>query len=392
MFKRIARSVYQVRGREFYYVQYIDPWTKKPATRSTKKREKKAAERWADEYLMNLQRERPASQKVSWKKLCEDYCEDKAGQRSKSLKKTRTAIDAVEQILKPKDVRDLTTSDVRQFKKALLADDPGRSSYTIAGYLASMRTILRWAKRHDYIDAVPHFEMPSLTEPSSRAPTDEEFRKLRAAVPKVVGKRAAAKWESDLEGLWWSGLRLSEAGVLQWNETNFAKMWVDIDREHPLFFISAQFDKKGRRRGFAMSPEFADHLRKTPASERTGFVFNFVPWGECPTGRRANDDRICRTLMMVGETAKVVVARRKPRKLKDDTYTSGVKYASAHDCRRAFCVRWASRVLPPVLMEMARHDSMQTTMRYYVGRNAELAAKEAWEAYRKHLDDEQRAG
>jgi integrase len=56
------------------------------------------------------------------------------------------------------------------------------------------------------------------------------------------------------------------------------------------------------------------------------------------------------------------------------------KHATAHDLRRAFGFRWALRVLPPVLMELMRHESIQTTMQFYVGRNAAIAAREAWRA------------
>jgi hypothetical protein len=38
-------------------------------------------------------------------------------------------------------------------------------------------------------------------------------------------------------------------------------------------------------------------------------------------------------------------------------------------------------VMPQVLMVLMRHESIQTTMRYYVGRNAEATADAAWAAY-----------
>ena len=56
-----------------------------------------------------------------------------------------------------------------------------------------------------------------------------------------------------------------------------------------------------------------------------------------------------------------------------------VKYASAHDLRRSFGFRWAMRVMPPVLMQMMRHESIQTTQQFYVGRNAEMAAEAIWD-------------
>jgi hypothetical protein len=58
-----------------------------------------------------------------------------------------------------------------------------------------------------------------------------------------------------------------------------------------------------------------------------------------------------------------------------------VKFASAHDLRRSFGERWARRVLPVVLQELMRHDSIETTMTYYVGQNAERTEDAVWEAF-----------
>ncbi len=58
-----------------------------------------------------------------------------------------------------------------------------------------------------------------------------------------------------------------------------------------------------------------------------------------------------------------------------------VKYASAHDFRRSFCFRWALRVVPLVLKELARHESVATTEKYYIGQNSEAMADAAWKAW-----------
>jgi len=50
------------------------------------------------------------------------------------------------------------------------------------------------------------------------------------------------------------------------------------------------------------------------------------------------------------------------------------KTASAHDLRRSFGERWASRMMPADLMAVMRHESIETTMQYYVGKNAERTA------------------
>jgi hypothetical protein len=58
-----------------------------------------------------------------------------------------------------------------------------------------------------------------------------------------------------------------------------------------------------------------------------------------------------------------------------------VKFASAHDLRRAFGARWAARVMPAQLMELMRHESIETTLRSYVGTDAQAKADAAWAAF-----------
>ena len=40
--------------------------------------------------------------------------------------------------------------------------------------------------------------------------------------------------------------------------------------------------------------------------------------------------------------------------------------------------------MPAILKDMMRHSHIQTTMKYYVGREAEETAAILWEAYRSH--------
>ena len=63
-----------------------------------------------------------------------------------------------------------------------------------------------------------------------------------------------------------------------------------------------------------------------------------------------------------------------------DPRTGKVKHASAHDLRRSFGERWAGRVMPQDLKELMRHESIDTTLKYYVGRNAQTIAARLWAA------------
>jgi hypothetical protein len=90
-------------------------------------------------------------------------------------------------------------------------------------------------------------------------------------------------------------------------------------------------------------------------------------------------------LSAIGKKAGVKVRTKIKSKIDPETGERGpvevVKYASAHDLRRSFGERWAERVLPKVLMELMRHESIGTTMRFYVGQNAQRTADAAWAAY-----------
>lgn len=85
----------------------------------------------------------------------------------------------------------------------------------------------------------------------------------------------------------------------------------------------------------------------------------------------------------IAKLAGVIVGERE--KFDEDGKAYTVKeYASAHDLRRAFGVRWARRVMPTVLRELMRHTTVETTMRYYVGQDAEATADELWQAIERN--------
>ena len=75
-------------------------------------------------------------------------------------------------------------------------------------------------------------------------------------------------------------------------------------------------------------------------------------------------------------------------KVDTNSKTGKVKYASVQDLRRSFGERWAARIMPPDLMILMRHENIETTMRYYVGRNAQNTAKTLWEAHQRAREQE----
>lgn len=105
--------------------------------------------------------------------------------------------------------------------------------------------------------------------------------------------------------------------------------------------ISAAMEQGNQVRLLAIDPEFAEHLRSVQIEGRTERVF--VPLGGGGTPRH------------FGERGRT-------------------RFACAHDLRRSFGERWSTRVMPQVLRELMRHESIDTTMRCYVGRIAQNSA------------------
>ena len=88
-----------------------------------------------------------------------------------------------------------------------------------------------------------------------------------------------------------------------------------------------------------------------------------------------NRYRVSKLAGLIGEAAAIVVHKH--------AVTGKEKFASLHDLRRTFGHRWAPRVMPAILQELMRHESIETTLKYYTGQDAERAADVLWAAHEK---------
>jgi integrase len=84
--------------------------------------------------------------------------------------------------------------------------------------------------------------------------------------------------------------------------------------------------------------------------------------------------RVCRIISDIGRKAGVVVNKAEN------------KFATAHDLRRSFGTRWASRVKPATLQLLMRHQSIETTLKYYVEQDADDVADELWRNFSADAD------
>jgi integrase len=375
--------------RPNYQLQWRDPITRRLRTKATSvkhtglKRDKREAERLAGELEKQLNEVGltvPA--KLGWEAFRERYeAEQVKGLAARTAEKIASVLDRFEQEVNPQRLWDADERRLSLYVTRLRAGDPKKKvrplkESTIDGHLAHLKAALSWARWQKMIPAVPTFPKIRRAKISrgdkvmkGRPITLEEFERMLAAVPAVVGNEMAAVWTFYLRGLWSSGLRLAESLHLYWDRQD--KLHPVKTGRFPMLRIPADLEKGHKDRILPMAPEFARLLEKVPTAEKHGPVFKLMRIDGRPG--RPSVDRVSKIISKIGAAAKVLV--------------DATKTASAHDLRRAFGERWASKLMPAQLMELMRHESIETTMKFYVGRNAERTAAMLWEQDQRETRD-----
>jgi integrase len=278
-----------------------------------------------------------------------------------AAKATATVFNHLEKIVNPKNLLVLNSDTLSRFQAGLR--NTGMVETSIATHLRHLRAALSWAKTMGFIAKLPDIQMPKRAKGRKlmrgRPLTASEFAALLKAVAAVRPDDAPA-WIRLLNGLWLSGLRLTESSIVSWDDDSpFA---IDLSGRRPRFRIYAEAEKGHEDRFLPMTPDFAEFLQNTPQADRSGIVF---PLFSC-TGKLLTAHTIGELVSAIGEEAGIIVNKAKQ------------KFASSHDLRRSFGTRWASRVKPATLQLLMRHKAIETTMKYYVDQDADDVADELW--------------
>ena len=368
MTDEIKVHVVKYPDRNNFMLRYLDPLTGKHVAKSAgtanERKALEAAGKWQAE-LREGRYQKPS--RMTWEVFRQYYTSNGMPALSPGSRTTYDAtLNVFERTCNPQKLADVTTAKVTWFVTQLRENKLAEA--TIARHLRQLKAIMRWANREGLLNVLPKFTMPKRVKGASmmrgRPITTEEFERMIEAVPIVVETAAAKSWKFYLQGLWASGLRLSESLTLRWDDKPGAIV-VDLSGRRPMLRIPAEAEKGNRDRLLPITPEFATLLVSVPERERRGRVFKLLAidgtqlrGGRCAVGK---------VVTAIGKAANVVV---------NDKGKNG----SAHDLRRAFGQRWASRVMPNVLRELMRHEDISTTMKYYVGTNAEATADAVWAA------------
>jgi integrase len=371
--------------RSTFQLQWVDPVTGKRKTKSSgvtdtgKARDRKDAEAKARELEQLLRRGVAAiPSELSWDSFRERYEKEHAAGLAKSTTdKIGTVCNLIEEHLTPRRLFDVT--DERISRLVAILREKKKSESTIKSYMGQLKAMLNWAVWQKLLPECPTIPKAHRAKKSrgaspmkGRPITGEEFDRMIATIPLVVGEKNAPAWRRYLRGLWVSGLRLTESLELYWDrDDKLHPVLPQPGKGLPVLRVLAELEKGHSDRLLPIAPEFAMFLVETPEAARSGPVFVL------PKQKFKSVDACAewagKIVSKIGRKAGVIVRTdpADPRKK---------KYASAHDLRRSFGDRWAARVMPAVLMELMRHESIETTLRYYVGANAERTAEVCWSA------------
>lgn len=356
-----------------YVLRWRDPETGADRERSAKTKVRKEAERLAGELRADLRDGRYVKpSKVRWEDFRLRFESEKLPSLAKRTRSSyRTALNAVEKLLRPEKLVEVNAAALSRLQKRLRAEgikkrksraEPGVRESTIAMYLRHIKAALRWARKVGLLVEMPAIDMPKRARKQrqmrGRPITSEEFERMTAACEKERPGDYPV-WKAFLEGLWLSGLRLGEGLDLNWEPD--AAFSVEVDDKYAFFVIDAEAEKGFEDRRIPMTPDFAEFLLQTPQVDRTGKVFGVARLG-IPL------DQVSKIVTAIGKRANVVVNKDQG------------KFASAHDLRRAFGTRWASKLKPVELQQIMRHASIETTLKYYVRQDANTLAASLWNA------------
>jgi len=370
MHEEIKVHIVKYKDRANLMMRYECPATGKQIAKSSGTHVKQKAERIAGKWEDDLRKGRyNKSSSMSWSDFRE-YLEDHHldGMAKNTFEAYQSSLNVFENECRPRKLADMTTARITALGTAIRKN--GRAPATVARHYRHLKAVANWAHKQKLLPVVPEFSMPKLQKGMRGRPiTTEEFERMLAKAGDVMGPAAGDSWQFYLKGLWTSGLRLEESLTLRWDPAPGCIV-VDFSGKYPMLLIPAEAEKGHANRLLPITPEFAGHLAQVPERQRKGFVFRPLtkPGKSIARTRFAVGPHVA----AIGQRAGVITDRK--IKHKEEV----LSFAGAHDLRRSFGFRWSRKLMPTELRELMRHESVETTMKYYVGVNADVTAKKLW--------------
>lgn len=332
------------RGRKFFVLRWKDhngQWREETTDIEAVESKRRQADRLAvkkEESLRGL-----LSGDMLWSAFIALYQVEHMAQQSKHYQtQFNCAKNRLQESMDPSRLSEVNSTMLSTFAARMRARKKPLKEASISSYLKALHAALQWAEHKDLISKTPRVNLAAgASGMRSRPITAEELDRYMMAARKVRPEDHK-RWRRAIRWLYLSGLRISEAVALSWDSCELFSVHLTDDRPH--FVISAMGQKSRKDEICPMAPDFAEALRKVPVAARHGRVFRLpfsVKW-------------VTRILGRIGKRSRIKV-------------NSDGKTVSAHDLRRSFCTRWSLLVKEPIILQkLARHSSIETTLKYYV--------------------------
>ena len=352
--------------RDNLVLYYVDPLTGREVTRSAQTSSRKEAERAAARWEAELEELGAGVGRLSWDQFRHYFEDTHMASRSRSYCRTMTAsLNRFEEAVGcPRWLDGIDGHVIARTIAAWRA--AGLSDNAVATYARHLKAAFRWAHRMGLMRRLPEFPILRVNgrHMRSRPITIREFQRVLRAVP-AVRPDDWRQWVRFLRGLWYSGLRLNEALVSSWTDPPI-RVELDAGR-YPRFVMRADGQKARRDEIVPMAPDCAEWLARIPEERRVGRAFPLLTRRGTPFTKVR---KVSAIIAEIGQASGVVV-------------NDEGKHVTAHDLRRSFGTRWAKLLKPAALKRLMRHTSIETTMRYYVGGDADDIAEEIWKAAKR---------
>ena len=350
-------------GRPSLVLQWIDPSTGKRRTQTAGTAKKRDAHLAAADLERKLNARHQTDGTATFADFVEIYTfEHLHSLSAASMKKSLSVLGLYESEMDPQTLADVNAVNLSLY--CARSRSAGRSESTIATHLKTIKAALSWGKQSGFLHDLPAFPRITRSKDSrakGRPLTHGEFVKMLRAVPMVTGRDLARPWRTLLIGLWLSGLRLEEALNLRWDDRT-AQLSLDTMGKIPLLTIREQ--KSQRAQTMPITPDFGRWVLRR-RRDPSGFVF---PLSKLRYRDVRNVNATSKTISAIGEAAGIVVNEGTEKK----------KYASAHDLRRSFGLRWSARLMPAELKQLMRHADIATTMKFYAIADALSFGERLW--------------
>jgi integrase len=221
------------------------------------------------------------------------YSQHKRRVRRKSGKSSESRLDIAMRIFEARrakqklppgvTLRECLTLDGLEYLEDQLLDGAEsrydhRSPNSVNSMLGTVMAFARYCYDHQWIDRVPPLRKLDVDEVMRGRPiTGEEFERMLAAVPKIVGDGPAEQWRFALKILWESGFRIADLLDFSWDDiTRIYPVWPLKQGQYPTIVIPST-QKNGKNEEVPMLPSLRQLLESVPLPNRNGFVVNPMP-------------------------------------------------------------------------------------------------------------------